>query len=115
MIFKIRLIKLRIEILDITPPIWRQIGVPDDINLQVLHQIIQEAFGWTNSHLHEFRTETQRFCGKTDGSFGDDAGDLSEEDFIVAQVLKEKGDRMLYTYDFGDNWEHLHHASGSMR
>lgn len=27
-------------------------------------------------------------------------------DYTIAQVLKEKGDRIKYEYDFGDSWEH---------
>ena len=36
------------------PPIWRRLLVPDSINLYKLHQIIQVAMGWTDSHLHQF-------------------------------------------------------------
>lgn len=25
---------------------------------------------------------------------------------IISDLLKDKGDRMIYRYDFGDNWEH---------
>jgi hypothetical protein len=46
--------QLKIELLDITPTIWRRIVIPDSIRLPRLDRVIQAAFGWTNSHLHEF-------------------------------------------------------------
>ena len=36
------------------PPIWRRLLVPSDIALDKLHYILQAAFDWTNSHLHQF-------------------------------------------------------------
>jgi len=38
-------ITLRINIADITPPIWRRIAVDGDLSLRALHHIIQAAFG----------------------------------------------------------------------
>jgi len=37
------------------PPIWRKLVVPSDLVLGELHEVIQIAMGWTNSHLHQFR------------------------------------------------------------
>ena len=42
------------------PPIWRRIQVAD-CTLDVLHQIVQTAMGWTNSHLHLFEDGEDRF------------------------------------------------------
>lgn len=106
-------IKLRVELLDIAPPIWRRIAVPGGLHLDELHLIIQEAFGWTDSHLHDFRTRTRRYSGmaaeRPDDLFGPDGDsiDIPEDSVTVAQVLNRKGARMVYTYDFGDNWQHL--------
>lgn len=50
-------IVLRISIAGITPAIWRRIGVDSDISLRALHHIIQAAFGWNSSHLHDYRIE----------------------------------------------------------
>ena len=36
------------------PPIWRRIQVRGDTTLDGLHDVIQVAMGWTNSHLHQF-------------------------------------------------------------
>jgi hypothetical protein len=45
---------LRITLRDSKPPIWRRVAVPSDITLGELHEVIQIAMGWTNSHLHQF-------------------------------------------------------------
>jgi hypothetical protein len=49
-----RVYQLKITLKDSKPPIWRRVEVADDITLAKLHQIIQAAMGWTNSHLHMF-------------------------------------------------------------
>jgi hypothetical protein len=39
----------------ISPMIWRRLLVRSDSTLAALHDTIQIAFGWTDSHLHRFR------------------------------------------------------------
>ena len=43
--------RIRIELQDIEPKIWRRVDVPLSSTLLALHDIIQAAFGWTHSHL----------------------------------------------------------------
>ena len=47
--------------------ISRDILVPAEMPLHNLHYAIQKAFGWQNSHLHQFRYEEELF----DGLFND--------------------------------------------
>lgn len=84
------------------PPIWRRIEVPADVSLAELHQVIQVAFNWQDTHLHMFETPY--------GDFGfEDAqlGHRAEEAVTLEQVapLGEQN-KLGYTYDFGDGWEH---------
>ncbi|MCU1657553.1 MAG: plasmid pRiA4b family protein, partial [Pseudonocardiales bacterium] len=51
---KTRIFQLKIQIATIRPPVWRRVLVPGEIDLGELHAVIQTAFGWTNSHLHQF-------------------------------------------------------------
>jgi hypothetical protein len=84
-----------------TPPIWRRLEVPADTSLADLHDIIQVAFGWENSHLHVFETAY--------GSFGiadRELGHRAEGPVTLEQVAPGAGDRLQYTYDFGDDWTH---------
>jgi hypothetical protein len=53
-----RAYQVRITLLDTQPPIWRRIQVKDG-TLDKLHEHIQAAMGWTNSHLHHFRIKDQ--------------------------------------------------------
>src|SRR5262245_18991438 len=49
-----RVYLFKITLLDSHPPVWRRIQVKD-CTLDKLHEHIQTAMGWTNSHLHHFR------------------------------------------------------------
>jgi hypothetical protein len=46
--------QFKIMLLGIEPPIWRRIQTKD-CTLDKLHEHIQTAMGWTNSHLHLFK------------------------------------------------------------
>jgi hypothetical protein len=99
------LFQFKIALLGIKPPIWRRIQV-HDCTLDKLHEHIQTAMGWTNSHLHIFDIK-----GK---SYGDP--DLLEDEFeytdstttMLSGVLPKTRKRLAikYSYDFGDSWEH---------
>jgi hypothetical protein len=49
--------KLHIWIRPISPMIWRRILVRSESSLAQLHDIIQIAFGWSDSHLHCFHIQ----------------------------------------------------------
>ena len=50
--------------------ISRDILVPADIQLWALHYVIQAAFGWQNSHLHNFELTEERFREITEDKCG---------------------------------------------
>jgi hypothetical protein len=83
------------------PPIWRRLEVPADIDLGMLHEIIQIAFHWAGDHLHAFETPY--------GEFGTTDVDLDfqpEESVTLEQVAPGAQSKICYTYDFGDDWKH---------
>ena len=45
---------LKVTLLRSRPSVWRRIDVPADISLGQLHDVLQIAMGWTDSHLHKF-------------------------------------------------------------
>lgn len=47
-------LQFKITLNDSEPKIWRRIQVPDTYTFWDLHCAIQNAMGWTNSHLHAF-------------------------------------------------------------
>lgn len=94
--------QLKITLRHCTPPIWRRVLVPGELDLDDLHKVIQTAMGWTDSHLHGFRKGQRVFmCPEFEG-------DLDDEDTFIGldEVCPEVGDRLDYDYDFGDGWEH---------
>lgn len=49
---KTRIYQLKIQLARISPPVWRRVLVPGEIDLGEVHNVIQTAFGWNDSHLH---------------------------------------------------------------
>lgn len=84
------------------PPIWRRIQIKGDIKLEKLHDVLQIAMGWSNSHLHVFRVGRISY-GEPDPHFPDDT--IDERDIRLDKIVT-KGDTFIYEYDFGDSWEH---------
>ena len=83
------------------PPVWRRILVPADVTLGDLHGVIQQAMGWDDYHMHLFSVGGQEY-----GSPDPELGHGSDRNVLLSQVLKRRGSRLRYTYDFGDDWEH---------
>lgn len=83
------------------PPIWRRLEVPADIRLTKLHEVIQIAFDWHNSHLHAFETPFGDF-----GNGGPEIGHESPRSVTLEQVAPGVGGKFDYLYDFGDAWDH---------
>lgn len=97
--------QLKVNLDDVKPPIWRRILVPENVKLSQLHEILQIAMGWTNSHLHMFTIDNQTYGDPEDDETGD-LGTKNETRYSLNQLdLREKS-KFSYLYDFGDGWEH---------
>lgn len=105
----VRGFRIRVDLQRTKPPVWRRIEVPGDILLPRLHEVIQAAMGWTDSHLHRFRTSKDWNAPEFLTQFDLDEGDegMLEDDVRLDQILSAEGDRLWYDYDFGDGWKHL--------
>jgi hypothetical protein len=97
--------ELRIALQGIHPPIWRLIQVPSTYALCYLHDVVQTAMGWTNSHLHQFEKGGQRW-GVPEHDGEADVNLLDERRTKISALLKVQGDSVSYVYDFGDYWRH---------
>ena len=95
--------QLKITLQDFRPPIWRRIQVYSDITLAKLHRIIQEAMGWTNSHLHAFSIQGVEY-GQPMPEY--DLDMQNERTAKLSQVVPGEKFKFHYTYDMGDSWEH---------
>ena len=104
----VRRFRVRLDLNGAKPPVWRRLELAGDLTLPRVHDVIQAAMGWTNSHLHRFRIGNDHrspyFVTHFDLDEGED-GTL-EDDVRLDQLLAEKGDELWYEYDFGDGWDH---------
>ena len=98
-------LQLRIELLGISPLVWRRFVVPRKVTLTKLHRVIQEVMGWEDYHLHEFTIAGKRY-GLPDPEFHWGEQPLSEKRVTLDKPLAELRS-CQYLYDFGDGWEHL--------
>jgi hypothetical protein len=65
-------VQVHVSLNDVNPSVWRQLIVPSSHSLRQLHLIIQSAFGWHDSHLHEFEIGGLRYGN----------GDIANEDKV---------------------------------
>jgi hypothetical protein len=93
--------QIKVQLRGVTkPPVWRRLQVPD-LSLDQLHEVIQVAMGWYDCHLHVFSDGRSEY-GRPDAELGH----LDERKVRLSQVLTSVGDKVRYTYDFGDDWDH---------
>ncbi len=103
-----RLYQFKVTLRHIAPPIWRRIQLKD-CSVDRLHECIQTAMGWTNSHLHRFEIQgivcgdPELVCDDPESFVG-----TNSRDTMVSQIVPQAGSRFhfLYEYDFGDRWRH---------
>jgi Plasmid pRiA4b ORF-3-like protein len=107
------IVRAEVHILGIEPKISRTLELPITLNLAQLHEVLQAAFGWTDSHLHHFN-----IGGLIYGAPEFDEDGLSDSRTFEATEVRmidlhfpydpeENPLTILYEYDFGDNWRHL--------
>ena len=97
-----RVCRLRISLRGVSkPPVWRRVVVAAGLTLAELHDVIMLSMGWDDGHLHVFSTGSREY-----GPAGLDLGFADESRADLAEMLSAPGDTLLYTYDFGDGWEH---------
>jgi len=100
--------QFKITLLGAKPPIWRRIQVKD-CTLDKLHEHIQTAMGWSNSHLHRFQIGEKRFADPM--LMEEDMEEFGYKDSTttkISEILPKTHKRFsfVYDYDFGDSWEH---------
>ncbi len=95
--------QIKISLIGAKPPIWRRLLVTSSTDLSKLHDIIQIAMGWTDTHLHQFIANESRY-GVPDPDWDD--GTVPESGVRIGSLLKKPKDHIVYEYDFGDGWEH---------
>lgn len=108
-----RVLQLKITLNGSLPKVWRRILVPADYSFFDLHVAIQDAMGWTDSHLHGFRITKDKIAQpliiqypnpEDDTDFGDRA--LDERVEKISDYFGVSIKQCTYEYDFGDGWEY---------
>jgi Plasmid pRiA4b ORF-3-like protein len=86
------------------PPVWRRIEIPSAMRLDLVHEVMQVAFDWHGYHLHVFETVCGEFGAPDDD---DDWAERNDETTAaLAQVAAAEKAKVVYAYDFGDDWRH---------
>jgi hypothetical protein len=112
-----RVYQFKIILKDAQPPIWRRIQIKN-CTLDKLHERIQTAMGWTNSHLNHFKIGEQFYGDPL--LMEENFEEFSYEDSTstrISDILPRDGKRFRfeYEYDFGDSWWHEVLFEGCLR
>ena len=124
----VEIARIKVTLKGIRPPIWRRLEVPVEMSMAHLSDVVLDAFGWSNSHLHQIEVG-QRRIGMPDpddwqppvrsldrspvaaaldlGGLGARTPREDEATVDLAAALEDGLRRFTYVYDFGDNWKHL--------
>jgi hypothetical protein len=104
--------RVRIDLSGTRPPVWRRLELSSSLFLDEVHDVIQAAFGWTDSHLHRFGSgpayygkETEYYLCPFEVEEGEPG--IPEEQVRLDEVLQQPGETLFYGYDFGDDWQHV--------
>lgn len=101
-----RIARIKIQLDDWKPPIWRRVEVPVTASLKALHDVIQAAMPFENYHLFEFRADGKRYA--IPNPEWDSLRDrtYSAKTTRIGTLIDRNVSRLAYTYDFGDDWRH---------
>jgi hypothetical protein len=91
-IFK-QVYQLKITLKHIKPPVWRRIQVPETYTFWDLHVAIQDAMGWTDTHLHRFNMTDPKTGILEERGYPDE--DFDPEHFSPDEVIFDDPDDRL--------------------
>lgn len=107
--------RIRVHLDGSDPTIWRRLDLRSNLMLDLLHQVLQVAFDWTDSHLHRFSLGGRAFAHDSqlflcpydvdNKEWPEDDDGLPAAETRLDETLSAPGDVLHYLYDYGDNWE----------
>ena len=102
MVYKIRII------LNSEEDVIRDVAIEQDANLEDLHNVITNAFGFTGDQMASFyRSDETWMQGEEHPLFDMSEGNerkVQMREVMLNEVLQKENDRMLYVYDFFNMW-----------
>ena len=104
-----RVYQFKVTLKGLKPALWRRIQVPETYSFWDLHVAVQDAMGWQDSHLHDFRvrnlhTRKKERIGIPDEDF--DLKILPGWECDIRDYFSIENSSATYVYDYGDNCEH---------
>lgn len=121
------LLQVKVSIVGAEPAIWRLLDLDPSLTLDEVHDVLQAAVGWRDTHLHSFTdTDPYKRLRAVNGQvpeprrwvaedlLDDFEEDLLESDYVLGQVLTAESGPLFYEYDFGDGWIHRLELTGSL-
>lgn len=94
--------RLEVELAWAEPRIWRLLELPGTASLDLLHRVLQTAFGWQDCHLHAFSTDFGEFGRPDWGQF-----DVADSTLVRVEEATTLGGMFRYLYDFNADWVHF--------
>lgn len=100
--------QFRVDIKGAKPPIWRRVQVEKKIVFGEFHFILQNIFNWEGYHMHQFFIDDKTIITDTEGEYYEPIyeNEIEESEVKLSEFFKKEGDKMIYNYDFGDDWDH---------
>ena len=90
--------------------IWRKVAIPDVMTFKKFHEAIQEAFGWSGRHMHEFIIRDP--CSGDKVRITENAGwtlrplDTYDEEHEILKRWVTPATQIVYIYDFEKEYTH---------
>jgi hypothetical protein len=98
-----------VSLLGVEPRMWRRFLLKDTATFEDLHRAIQDAGGWEDYHLYEFRdSKGKKTIARApyEDSFDEEHAPAVGKVRLTSHFTR-KGAKCLYVYDFGDDWHHV--------
>lgn len=84
--------------------VWRKIVLSAEETMDILHQMIMEAFQFDDDHLYTFFMDGTMWSDYCLVSPFEDSGNLQTTEIQVGAVGLSENQRFLYLFDYGDEW-----------
>jgi hypothetical protein len=96
-------VRLKIILLEVIPPVWRRVHVPANLTLRRLHSVLQCVMGWTGTEAHQFRVGETLYGKPSDAS-----GSLKDSRWMTLGDVVAACGATAFRYGLGPDgrWEH---------
>ncbi len=98
-----KIAKIKIELNDVMPPVWRRILIAETASLRSLQYAICDVMGWLYLHPYGFKIAGKEYANpESNADFGDA---LDDSRFTVGAIVQETPE-FEFVYNFDELWSH---------